>query len=182
MRSQLSGLRARRGALSSQITSSQTALNATEGLTPTFTSLQHKVEELDSNYQAYLHKRDEAEIADSMDQQDLVNFAVVQAPSYSLAPVHPKPVRDIFLGLITAFLLGGIAVFLMESMRDTVGAAAELERWSRYPVLATIPWTAPGESENNSRLELTGRSARNEAEAELSVKARLAYLRSTSEN
>ena len=64
-----------------------------------------------------------------------------EAPTYSLSPVHPKPVRDIFLGLITAFLLGGIAVFLMESVRDTAGAAAELERWSRYPVLATVPWT-----------------------------------------
>ena len=47
--------------------------------------------------------------------------------------MHPKPLRDTFLGLITAFLLGGIAVFLMESVRDTVGTASELERWSRYP-------------------------------------------------
>ena len=86
MRSQLSGLRARRAVLSNQIATSQTALNTTEGLTPTFTSLQRKVDELDSNYQAFLKKRDEAEIAHSMDRQDLVNFAVVEAPSYSLAP------------------------------------------------------------------------------------------------
>lgn len=186
MRSQLSGLRARRAVLSNQIETSQTALNTTEGLTPTFTSLQRKVDELDSNYQAFLKKRDEAEIADSMDRQDLVNFAVVEAPSYSLTPVHPKPVRDIFLALITAFLLGGIAVFLMESVRDTAGAAAELERWSRYPVLATVPWTHQPELPANTRLLTNGRTGRDQTDAEEAgvdlANARLAYYRSRTEN
>jgi uncharacterized protein involved in exopolysaccharide biosynthesis len=180
MRSQLSGMRARREVLSNQIASSQTALNSTEGLTPQFTALQHKVAELDSNYQAYLHKRDEAEIADSMDRQDLVNFAVVQAPSYSLSPVHPKPVRDVLLGLVTAFLLGGIAVFLVESMRDTVGAAAELERWASYPVLATVPWTYQAELNDGSRLNVSGRTLADEAGVDVAG-ARLAYYRSRTE-
>ena len=182
LRSQLSGLRARRDMLSSQIGQAQQALGATEVLSPEFTALQHRVNELDSNYQAYLHKRDEAEIADSMDRQDLVNFAVVQSPTYSLSPVHPKPLRDMSLGLITAFLLGGIAVFLMESMRDTAGAAGELERWSRYPVLATIPWTQAPELPGGSKLSL-GRDSREAAESDVSGQVpRLAYLRSTNEN
>jgi uncharacterized protein involved in exopolysaccharide biosynthesis len=181
MRSQLSGLRARREVLSTQMTNAQSALNTTEGLTPEFTALQHKVAELDTNYQTYLHKRDEAEIADSMDRQDLVNFAVVQAPTYSLSPVHPKPLRDTFLGLITAFLLGVIAVFLMESVRDTVGAASELERWSRYPVLATVPWIDQGELGGDSRLLVSGRTLADEAGVDL-ANARLAYYRSRTEN
>jgi hypothetical protein len=169
--------------LSNQIATSQTALNTTEGLTPTFTSLQRKVDELDGNYQAFLKKRDEAEIADSMDRQDLVNFAVVEAPSYSLAPVHPKPVRDVFVGLITAFLLGGIAVFLMESVRDTAGAAAELERWSRYPVLATVPWTHQPKLPANTRLLANNRGTRDQTDAEVAGSTpRLAYYRASSEN
>jgi len=183
MRSQLSGLRARRGTLSNQIADAQKSLNSTEELTPQFSVLQHKIAELDSNYQTYLQKRDEAEIADSMDRQDLMNFAVVQAPTYSEVPVHPKPLRDTFLGLITAFLLGGIAVFLMESVRDTVGTASELERWSRTPVLATVPWTYLPELEDGSRLNLTSRTAHDETDVELAGKTRrLAYLRSSSDN
>lgn len=183
IRSQLSGIRARREVLSNQIAKAQTALGVTEELSPEFTALQHKVNELDSNYQTYLHKRDEAEIADSMDRQDLMNFAVVQSPTYSLSPVHPKPARDIFLGLVTAFLLGGIAVFLMESVRDTIGTAAELERWSHYPVLATVPWTYQPELAHDSPLRLSSWNPRDETEAEAAGKARrLAYLRSSSEN
>jgi uncharacterized protein involved in exopolysaccharide biosynthesis len=183
MRSQLSGLRARREVLSGQINNAQTALNSTEALSPQFTALQHKVDELDSNYQAYLHKRDEAEVADSMDRRDLMNFAVVQAPTYSMLPVHPKPLRDTFLGLITALLLGGIAVFLMESVRDTVGAAGELEQWSRYPVLATVAWTEQPELPASSNLNVASLSSRSHTDADLAGKTqRLAYLRSSSEN
>ncbi len=180
MRSQVSGLRARRDALSAQIAQTQTALGTTEQLSPQFTTLQHRVAELDSNYQTYLQKRDEAEIADSMDRQDLINFAVVQAPTYSVFPVHPKPKRDVFLALITAFLLGGIAVFLIESVRDTVGTAGELEEYSRYPVLATVPWTYQAELGGGPMLNLTGRAGRDEDGVEVSAQTpRLAYLRST---
>jgi uncharacterized protein involved in exopolysaccharide biosynthesis len=183
MRSQLSGLRARRDVLSNQIVNAQSALNSTEVLSPQFSSLQHKVDELDSNYQAYLHKRDEAEIADSMDRQDLTNFAVVQAPTFSMSPVHPKPLRDSIFGLITAFLLGGIAVFLMESMRDTVGAAGELERWTRYPVLASVAWTDQPELTASPSLNSPSLSSHSQTDAEGAGKAqRLVYLSSTSEN
>jgi uncharacterized protein involved in exopolysaccharide biosynthesis len=183
-RSQLSGLHARRDVLSSQIAKAQSDLSVTEGLSPRFTALQHKVAELDSNYQAYLQKRDQAEVADSMDREDLVNFAVVEAPTYSLTPVHPRPKRDTFLGLITAFLLGGVAVFLMESVRETIGKAKELEDLSGYPVLATVPWTheAALAGDTDVTMSLSDRSS-DEDEAELAGKARrLAYLRSTSED
>jgi uncharacterized protein involved in exopolysaccharide biosynthesis len=182
LRSQLSGLQARRGVLSSQIANAQSALNSTEVLSPQFSTLQHKVDELDSNYQAYLKKRDEAEIADSMDRQDLMNFAVVEAPTYSSSPVHPKPLRDGILGLMTAILLAGIAVFLMESVRDTAGSAVELERWSRYPVMATIPWTEQPQLPNILSADLSRLSLRDEADENVAGHARLAYVRSSSEN
>jgi uncharacterized protein involved in exopolysaccharide biosynthesis len=183
-RSQLSGLLARRDALSSQIAKSQADLNVTEGLSPQFTALQHKVAELDSNYQAYLQKRDQAEVADSMDREDLVNFAVVEAPTYSMYPVHPRPKRDTFLGLMTALLLGGVAVFLMESVRETIGGARELEQWSGRPVLATVPWLQePASAVDPDRSLSMGSQLSDEEEAELAGKARrLAYLRTSSED
>jgi len=181
LRSNLSGLRARRAALSSQIANQQSALNSTENLSPTFTTLQSKVNELETNYQTYLHKRDEAEIADSMDRQDLMNFAVVEAPTYSSLPVHPKPVRDMFLGMLTALLLAAIAAFLVESTRETAGTAAELEQWSRYPVLATVPWTYQAELPELSNSSPSSLNRRDKSEADIAANARLAFLRSTSE-
>jgi hypothetical protein len=86
-------------------------------------------------------------------------------------------VRDTFLGLITAFLLGGVAVFLMESVRDTAGAAAELERWTHFPVLATVPWTYQAEFGEGPMLNLPSRTGRDEAGVELSTQTpRLAYF------
>ena len=74
-----------------------------------------------------------------MDRQDLVILPWCRRPRIHCLRRILKPLRDIFLGLITALLLGVIAVFLMESVRDTLGAASELERWSRYPGPATVP-------------------------------------------
>jgi hypothetical protein len=66
---------------------------------------------------------------------------VVQSPTLEFKPVHPRPVRDTLVGMITALLLGGVAVFLAESSRDTFANAAELERFTHYPNLATVPRT-----------------------------------------
>jgi uncharacterized protein involved in exopolysaccharide biosynthesis len=178
---QLDGVRARREVLRSQISAAQAKLETIEALSPQFTALQHKVTELDNNYQAFLQKRDDAEVADSMDRQDLLNFAIVQAPTYSLSPVHPKPLRDTLLGLMTACLLGAIAVFLMESVRDTVATAADLERWSRYPALATIPWTPQGKLVSVSRPSATSLGISEETETDIPGQKtrRLAYLQST---
>jgi uncharacterized protein involved in exopolysaccharide biosynthesis len=164
-RAQLSGVRARREVLTTQIGQMHESLDSAEGLSPEFTALQHKVTELDNNYQTYLQKRDEAEIADSMDRQDLLNFAVVESPTYSAVPVHPKPKRDTLLGVVTALLLGGIAVFLLESTRDTVANAYELERWSRYPVLATVPLTE--DADLFSVPHSSGAAARDKADREI---------------
>lgn len=150
-RAQLNGLRARRSTLSSQIASLQEQLDSTEQLSPEFSALQHKVTELDTNYQTYLQKRDEADIADAMDRQDLLNFSVVQAPTYSIIPVHPRPLRDTFLAVLTCLILGATAVLMKESVRDTASNAAELERWSSQPVLATIPMMRFSDIESSGR-------------------------------
>jgi hypothetical protein len=108
----------------------------------------------------------------------------VQAPTYSLRAVHPRPKRDIFLGFMTAFLVGGVAVFLMETIRETVGKARELEQWTGYPVLATVAWLQEPRPlmDSGENLKL-GRRLTNEEEAELAGKARrLAYLRTSTED
>ncbi len=72
-RAKLHGVVARRVALSAQVESLQAKLNATEGETQNYNTLQHKVTELESNYQLYAQKRDEARMTDAMDEHRLLN-------------------------------------------------------------------------------------------------------------
>jgi uncharacterized protein involved in exopolysaccharide biosynthesis len=138
-RSDLSALRAKQAGLLSQIGQSKQELSHIEGMTVDYSTLKHRVTELESNYQLYTQKRDEAAMAADMDQQKLLNVAVAESPTISFVPVKPRPVLNIVLGIFTAFFVACCAVFFSEMGRDTVSNAQELECLSRYPVLASVP-------------------------------------------
>ncbi len=133
-------MRARRESLQAQIAAVQADLNRTELQSENYEALQQRVIELQNGYQEFTQKRDNSLVGDLMDQQQWLNVAVVQYPTLSLTPSHPQPKRDLPFGFITALLLGGCVVFLLETMREEVSTPAELELASRYPVLATVPF------------------------------------------
>ena len=132
-------LRAKHNALEQQIASLRGNLSNVEGSTVAFTTLRQKVTDLENNYQLYTQKRDEALMADAMNEDRLLNVAVQQNPTYSVIPFRPRPVVDVVLGGFTAIFLASFMVFFAEMGRDTFANASELERGSRYPVLATMP-------------------------------------------
>ncbi|SNT06492.1 Uncharacterized protein involved in exopolysaccharide biosynthesis [Granulicella rosea] len=138
-------LRALRGRLVDQ-TAQLDRLKATlvniEGSTVDYTTLQAKVTELQGNYQLYSQKRNEAEIADAMDQQNLVNVAVAERPTYQAKAYRPEPLLNLALGTFTAIFLAACVAFFAEMGRDTVAAPYELEMLTRIPVLATVPFVA----------------------------------------
>jgi uncharacterized protein involved in exopolysaccharide biosynthesis len=133
-------LKARRNALAEQIKQLQGNLSHVEGSTVAYTTLRQKVAELENNYQLYAQKRDEAQMADAMDADKLLNVAVAQAPTFSITPSRPKPVVDLVLGCFTAMLLASFIVFFAETGRATIATPRELDRLSAYPVLATLPF------------------------------------------
>jgi uncharacterized protein involved in exopolysaccharide biosynthesis len=141
-RAELQALKTRRVKLSAQIAKLEGDLKGVEGSTVEFSALQRRVSGLENNYQLYTQKRDEAQIADAMDQQSLLNVAVVETPTYSVIPAKPKPVRDVLLGAFTALFLGSFALFFAETSRQTVATPRELEAVTQYPVLATVPFTS----------------------------------------
>lgn len=151
------GVMARRGVLAASIASLQAQLSKAEGAETTFKSLQHDVSDAENNYQLYAQKRDAAQIADAMDTHDLLNVAVVQYPTYSPTPVHPKPLRDTVLAVISSLFIGAFMVFLSENGRRNFSTPYELEQVSRFPVLATIPI---GEAAPPAILDSGGRTGR----------------------
>lgn len=153
-------LKAQHNALTKQISQLQSTLSGVEGSTVQFTTLHQKVVELTNNYQLYAQKRDEARMADAMDSDNLLNVAVAQAPTFSLMPSRPKPVLDLALGIFAAIFLASFMVFFAEMGRSTIATPRELESFSRYPLLATVPYLpervdgAGGEREPSSSTHL----------------------------
>ena len=137
--SERQALRAREDALKHQIAGLQSNLAGIEGSTVAFNTLQQRVTDLQNGYQLYTQKRDEAQMADAMNENRLLNVAVQQVPTYSVIPYHPKPLMDATLGAFTAIFLACFAVFFAEVGRDTFANAGELEAVSIYPVFATVP-------------------------------------------
>ncbi len=137
--SDLAALQGRLADLTAQRDRLKQQLHDVEASTVDYTTLQSRVAELESNYQLYTQKKNEAGIADAMNQQQLVNVAVAERPTFSDKRYRPQVLLDLCLGLFTAFFLGGCAVFFAELARETVDAPWELEAISTAPVLATVP-------------------------------------------
>lgn len=140
-------LKAKHEALGKQIASLRSSLSSTESSTVPFTTLRQKVTDLSNDYQLYSQKREEAEMADAMNQNQLLNVAVQQNPTYSIIPFRPRPVVDTVLGGFTALFLASFLVFFAEVGRETIANAGELERQTAFPVLATVPLARIGRGE-----------------------------------
>lgn len=136
---QREALKAKHAALTQQIASLQNQLGGVEGSTVDYSTLRQKVSDLQNNYQLYTQKANEAQIADQMNANRLLNVAVAQSPSFSVTAFHPRPVVDMVLGTFTAVFLASFLVFFAEMGRSTFASSTEIERISRYPVLATVP-------------------------------------------
>jgi protein tyrosine kinase modulator len=128
-----------RAKLSSQNASLRRELVGLQAYTAQFDNLRARADELKANYQLYVEKRDQAQIEDAMDAQNLTNVAVVQQPTFSYVPVAPRRRLNMLLGFVTAAFLGICAVYFADAGRETIATPRELDRTSRYQVLATMP-------------------------------------------
>jgi uncharacterized protein involved in exopolysaccharide biosynthesis len=152
------GNMARRNALAEQLDQTQRNLAQLQTATVQYDGIARRVQELEANYKTYAQKRDEAQIADAMDQHKLLNVSIAEPPTSSLIPVRPKPLLNLVLGMFTAIFLGACAVFFAEMMRDTAYTPRELEAFTQLPVLASIPVQAfPGRMIGGSRRLADGR-------------------------
>ena len=136
---------ARRAGQAAQLATLRALLVATEQATVNFSTLEARVTELQGNYQLYTQKRDEAQIANAMDQQQLVNVAIAESPTFSATPSSPRVAVDLALGGFAAIFFATCAVFFAEMGRDTIASPAELEALTRARVLATVPFLDAGQ-------------------------------------
>ena len=132
-------LKAKQYALTKQVSGLQNQLSDVEGSTVAFNTLKQKVADLESNYQLYAQKRDEAQIADAMNTNRLLNVAVAQSPTFSVTPYRPKPLLDSALGAFTAVFFATFLLFFAEMGRNTYATSIEVENLLHLPVFAEVP-------------------------------------------
>jgi uncharacterized protein involved in exopolysaccharide biosynthesis len=132
----LSALSGRSKELEGELSDLNGKLKAIEDKAGTYNALQHRVAELDQNYQLYLQKRDEAQMANVMNEHQVLNVAVAQQPTFSSIPVSPRPLRDGVLTVGSGLLLASFVVFLVHNSKQSPHEKyLELEPVPRYPVL-----------------------------------------------
>ena len=132
-------LAAQKTSLISQLAQNRMKLASLKDLTVQFNNLQAHEAELRDNYDLYVQKRDQAQIEDAMDEQKLLNVAIAQQPTLSFTAERPKRLTNMLLGALSSLLLGVCVVYLAETGRRTIATPGEIDQFSRYPVLATVP-------------------------------------------
>jgi uncharacterized protein involved in exopolysaccharide biosynthesis len=130
---------ARRKAIVTQLARLKRDLAKMQDLDVQYNNLEEQVKERRENHELYAEKRDQSQIADSMDDRGLMNVVVAQQPTLSYLPAGPKRLTNAVLGMVTGLFLGLCTVYLAEAGRNTIATPHELDAASRYPVLATLP-------------------------------------------
>lgn len=137
-RAQMEGVQAREDTLFRQAADLEGQLRSVDADAQQFTALQQQVQALQDRERAYEQKRDAALISEAMNAHGLLNVGVLQSPSYSMSPIKPRPFFDGVLGLLTSFLMACAVVYLLETSRDTIASAEDLQTVSHAPVLASM--------------------------------------------
>ena len=114
-------------------------LKELEALEVPFNSLEESVDQARSNFELYSEKRDQAQIEDAMDERKIVNVGIAETPTTTFHAASPQPVLNAAIGLLSAIFLAAGAIYLAEMGRSNFATPRELESFSQFPVLATIP-------------------------------------------
>ena len=130
---------AHQASLISQLTSLKQDVANLQGLTVQFNNLEAQANRLKENYELYAQKRDQAQIEDAMDEEKLLSVTIAQQPTLSYEVARPKRLTNILAGLVVSIFLGLCLLYLTESSRSTIATPREFDRFSRHPLLATVP-------------------------------------------
>lgn len=107
------------------------------------------------NYLMYVHKAEEAHSTELLDQAQITNIALAEAPTLPLAPAGLSFLVKLALALFVAGIMSLVIGLLAEYTNHSIRTPEELAAVTGLPVLASVPANghSNGHSNRDSRVE-----------------------------
>jgi uncharacterized protein involved in exopolysaccharide biosynthesis len=135
---QSDGLRARQSAAAVQLASLRMLAQDMQSASIDQQNLVRNAKAEEDNYLLYLRKREEARIGDALDEQRILNVAIVEPPAAAALPVHSMLLYFLLtFGVATASSVG--LAFTTEYFDPTIRTPDEAYCLLEVPVLAWLP-------------------------------------------
>jgi len=135
----LMGLQARASAMATALKTLESRVHKLQGESVFQQDLLRTAKANEENYLLYHQKREEARIADALDQRKIINAAVVEAPMAPLVPASLPTDIKLLLAVVTAILVSMALGFLMEYLDPSFKTPEEVKEYLEIPLLATLP-------------------------------------------
>ena len=135
----LTGLEARASAMSGALKTLGSRARELEDESVVQQDLLRTAKANEENYLLYYRKREEASIADALDQRKIINAAVAQPPIPPLVPASLPTGIKLLLAVVIATLVSVGLGFLMEYLDPSFRTPEEVVEYLDIPLLATLP-------------------------------------------
>ena len=135
----LTGLQARASAMSGALKTLESRARMLQDQSVVQQDLLRTAKADEENYLLYHRKREEARIADALDQRKIINAAVAEAPIPPLVPASLPTGVKLVLALMVAALVSLGLGFLMEYLDPSFRTPEEVQEYLEIPLLATVP-------------------------------------------
>jgi uncharacterized protein involved in exopolysaccharide biosynthesis len=136
---QYNSLKRGRQALQQELSSILAQLTKVQGLAPEFEQLRSNSEQAQANYEAFLEKKDRANVEDALDAHKFLNVNILESPTLPYFPSRPKPLMNMLLGIPSVAFLALVLVYIAETGRKTFSEPGEVESAMQKPVFAAVP-------------------------------------------
>jgi uncharacterized protein involved in exopolysaccharide biosynthesis len=135
----LVGLQARATAMAGALKTLESRAHKLQGESVFQQDLLRTAKANEENYLLYHRKREEARIADALDQRKIINAAVAEAPVAPLVPTSLPTGVKLLLAVVIAILVSMGLGFLMEYLDPSFRTPQEVKDYLEIPLLATLP-------------------------------------------
>lgn len=114
----LTGLEARQAKLQGILGAYKDRLSSIASASSQNDRLSRAVRENEQNYLLYSKEREEARIADSLDQQRITDVSVIESPTYEVQPVSPVVPVDLAIGFLLSLFVAYVVVMARDMLRS----------------------------------------------------------------
>jgi len=138
-RAELAALRARAAAMSRSLSTYQTKARRLEEIGVAQQNLVRTATQAEQNYMAYSRKREEARIANALDDQRILNVAIAEEATVPFEPSGPPRSLLLLVAAVAAALVGVVLAFVVDYLDPSFRTPDEVEYILGIPVIAAIP-------------------------------------------